>query len=265
MELWNRLKSEMEMKVLSDHGEKQFEALREAIPALQGFTAAAQVIAFQIDRSNEKFTIRDGVLCGLIRTAQTADELGVFARALLFLCVGDVLGCTCKHYSPHFANDGEAVSEVFSRFISEIESWPLGRTAHIAATFTLNVRRKVKAGLNGAQREEIQLRNLLQTVSDDSEEAPTMTDFWARMASPPSPMPSEAEIVRRLTSVCRMSRTNARLCAEKVLHKINLREAAEEIGISHSAARQRWRTVINQLQQFIFKNDPHTFGGSAHS
>jgi hypothetical protein len=254
MDSWEKLKTEIERAVQAGEKDGTFDEVKTLVAACGRFETTAELLAFQRDRENRDFETRDAVLGGLLVLAKDAGSATGFARCLAMLCVWPVLTATYRHYRFHHESNRAAISNLYDAVLDEIGEWPAERRK-VAANFTLNVRRRVKAALQADMEYEIRLGDAAQQLPLGDFEETGLIRFWKTTTFHRAPLPSASEVAAALVQECRMCPVSATVVAERLVNKCSLREAGEKAGISHGAARHRWRTALRRMQRTLAGNE----------
>lgn len=245
---WEALHQSLVHSVDTPEAHRDFNEARRRRQELEPFEHPAALVDYFADRDGDRDD-KDRIYGALVELAQAQGDDATLPTALLFLGLWPALDAIYRRNLKHHRNDpGELVSEIWDRFTTAVQRADLVRIQRVAATLTLNTRRTLRYGRqrrwdDSARQEELPDDDVL---GDGSTAALGPSD----LGLPPGLDPDE-EIQRLRAVLVEVVGADADLVIGKVLYGVTQLEMSEQLGITHAAARKRFRRALGRLKAHL--------------
>lgn len=245
---WEALHQSLVHSVDTLEAHRDFNQARRRRQELEHFEHPAALVDYFADRDGDRDD-KDRIYGALVELAQAQGDDATLATALLFLGLWPALDAIYRRNLRHHLDDpGELVSEIWDRFTTAVQRADLSRIQRVAATLTGNTERTVRYRRqrrwdDGARQEELPDDDVL---GDSAAAALEPSD----LGLPPGLNPDE-EIQRLRAVLVEVVGADADLVIGKVLYGITQLEMSERLGITHAAARKRFRRALGRLKAHL--------------
>jgi DNA-directed RNA polymerase specialized sigma24 family protein len=214
-----------------------FERLREREDPLRPFESPAAVVEFLTGPSTD-LDVKDGVLRCLVDRVQRDDE-GELASGLLWLGLSPGLDRIYWRRLRHFPGaEAELASTIAEVFVGLVRRIDLPRNARIAAALVRGTERGV---IEQSRRHASDPSLLGDASSSELRAEPSLGELAGELLLWLRPLVGE----------------DAELLTAVLVVGENQREAGERLGLSHEAARKRYRRALRTAQRAIAKRPSH--------
>jgi len=227
-----------------------FKQARRRRRELEPFGHPAALVDYFADRDGDRDD-KDRIYGALVELAQAQGDDATLATALLFLGLWPALDAIYRRNLRHHLDDpGELVSELWDRFTTAVQRADLSRIQRVAATLTLNTRRTLRDGRqrrwdDSARQEELPDDDILAD-RDAARSGRGPSDLGVLPGLDP-----DDEVQRLRAVLVEVVGADADLVIGKVLYGVTQLEMSEQLGITHAAARKRFRRALGRLQAHL--------------
>ena len=245
---WEALHQSLVHSVDTLEAHRDFNEAKRRRPELKPFEHPAALIDYFADRDGDRDD-KDRIYGALVDMARGREDDATLATALLFLGLWPALdGIYRRSLRHHLDDPGELVSEIWDRFTTAVERADLGRIHRVAATLTGNTERTVRYRRqrrwdDGARQEELPDDDVLG-VEIAAAVGPS------DLGLPPG-LDADEEVARLRAVLVDVVGADADLVIGKVLYGVTQLEMSEQLGITHAAARKRFRRALERLKAHL--------------
>lgn len=235
---WHAIRSELLRSIDLLSFQRRFLVLARSSEHLSGFHDPAALLD-RLHATEGDPEEKNGILRALVTVAQNGSES---ATTLLLLALWPGLDAIYRRLSRHYRAEPEAlVSALLERFLHGVRTVDLVRVNRIAATLLMNAERDLK-------------RALFKTWSEQAHTETQPSEGMANPTSAPSrfglPAGLDADwasdlILQRLHGTLG---NDADLVVAVAVQGDSQREAAVRMGLTHEAARKRYRRALRRLR-----------------
>lgn len=220
--------------------QNSFRTIRDRNPCLVGFGDVAGLLDHMHHLGGDPEP-RNDILTALTREAQDKGAPADVAITLILLALWPGLDAVRGRLHRHFRSPAELASEIVARGVLNIRCMDLARVNRVAATLVRNVERDMLRELQRRSREGAGARTV-EAILDAEDGAPLFGQ----------PGPDHDTARRALAAHLRsLIGADADLVMSVAVDGFTQREAAERLGITHDAARKRYRRALDRLRTDI--------------
>jgi RNA polymerase sigma-70 factor (ECF subfamily) len=241
---WEALHESLAQAVRTLEAARKFKEARQRKRPLARFADAVALLEYLNSRSGD-LDEKDAIYAALVELVQAHDELGDVATALAWLGLWPALDAIFRRQLRHHRDaPEELVSEIGSCFTSQLRRADLSRINRIAATLVRNTERDIRDGR--------------RAVWDEAARRADLPDEKALADPVPPPEPSELGLAADLSPEEEVAAIRALLVpivgddADLVIgaaiYGQSQHELADELGITHEAARKRFQRALARLR-----------------
>ena len=249
---WMALHESLVRSITTLKADQQFKTAGKSEKVLERFDAADTLVAYLAAKpsaEDDKARVlgeKDRIYGALVRAVQSRSDWADLATAMLWLGLWPGLDATYSQRLRDFLGQpDELVTEISFIFTTTVGRIDLTGVSRLAATLTWNVERDVRDALKRRWAHEARVVDV-----DD----PTATGPDPHLQTEPSiddrELPVDANdlpAVREwLTGIVQ---GDADLVIGAALYGFDLHELADELGISHEAARKRFQRAIKRIRE----------------
>lgn len=247
---WEALHESLVHSVDTLEAHRDFNEAKRRRRELEPFRHPAVLVAYFADRDGDRDD-KDRIYGALVELAQAQGDVATLSTALLFLGLWPALdGIYRRSLRHHLDDPGELVSEIWDRFTTAVHRADMRRIHRVAATLARNTERTIRHGRQlgwdeGARCEGLPDNDVLPEFDGpDSGQGPS--DFGVL------PWMTSDEATERLRAVLvEVVGADADLVIGKVLYGVTQLEMAGQLGITHAAARKRFRRALGRLKAHL--------------
>jgi RNA polymerase sigma-70 factor (ECF subfamily) len=247
---WEALQASLVHSVDTLEAHHEFDEARRAYRELEPFRRPGALVDYLTDRGGDLDT-KDRIYALFVELAQTRGRVAPLSTALLFLGLWPALdGIFRRNLRHHLDDPGELVSGIWDRFTSAVHRADLRRIHRVAATLTRNTERAIRDGRRrgwdiGARCEGLPDDDVLPEF-DSPSSGQGLSDLGVL------PWMTADEAIDRLRAVLvEVVGADADLVIGKVIYGVTQLEMAEQLGITHAAARKRFRRALARLKAHL--------------
>ena len=233
---WHALNSQLLLSTTRMSFQTTFQSICSRYPPLSPFRNPAGLLDYLHSPGGDPAGKND-ILRALVVEAQAESETTEGAVTLILLALWPGLDAIRGRLHRHVADPEELASEISARAALGVRTMNLAKVNRLAATLLRNVERDLKRDL-ARRRREAPGNCRAEELVDFVEEGP-LFGFGQR-----DPNRGRADLVDALTEVIG---DDAELVVAVVNDGFTQREAADHLGITHSAARKRYQRALNRL------------------
>jgi RNA polymerase sigma-70 factor (ECF subfamily) len=239
---WERVREALVQSTVTLQAEHLFRELGRYEPLLSSFEGPSELVSFLTSAVGD-LDRKDSIYATLVRTVQSRSGCSELATSLVWLGLWPGLDGVYRRNLRFFPGaPEELVSEISDLLTSNVAGADLTRIHRPAATLTRNVQRDLRRRLRQAWNEERRRADLPQDDlldTDDIVEGPWAVD--------PSP---DNDVQPLRAWVDAVVETDRRLLERVFVLGETQKEAAAHLGMSHDAARKRYRRALDRLSHF---------------
>ena len=255
---WEALHLSLVHSVDTLEAHQQFNDEKRRRPELRPFESPGELLDFFADGDGDHDQ-KDRIYAWLVETVQAQEESATLAMALLFLGLWPALDRLYRrhlHHHPdiyrwhkkrHDDDPDKLVSEIWACFTTAVHRAELGRIRRVAVTLVKNTRRTI---WDAQKRVWAEHDRSAELPADDALPGPESRCS----AGTPSDlgvlpwMTADEEIERLRAVITEVVGADADLVIGKEIYGVTQLEMAEQLGISHAAARKRFQRAIKRLR-----------------
>jgi len=244
---WLGLHASLTQSLNTPKSKKEFNEMKAGRDALTGFENAHELVAF-LRNEKEDPALRNEPFRALVSAAQSPEAFSGLARSLLLLSVMVSLEKTAGRTHRRMCAE-EVMAEVVAEFYDAIRRLDLSRVQRVAATLTMNTKRCVEytgAKARAAQAAEVHL-DAESTVDETTVDLKEPAILGVRRSTGGA---DAAAAVREWMAPV-VGEKDADLVLGAVVAEQNQRELADELGMTHGAARQRLGRALDKLHDHL--------------
>ena len=234
---WEELRERLTRSTRTLRSHRDYDRIRSRRNSLAPHPDPEELISFLHDR-NEDLDAKDLIYADLLREVRSPDPEGATAATLLWVGLWPGLDALWWECLGWWNGDPlDIVATITGKFTQQITRTDMDGIHRVAATLVRNTRRNVRAQrmrewAEASRREEL---------CDDERSSPSDAAH--------EEVPDVKELVRTVLG------DDAQLILLVLREDLNLREAAEVLGISHAAARHRFSRHLARLRRACGKID----------
>jgi hypothetical protein len=237
---WMALHESLVRSITTLKADQQFKTAGKVEKVLERFdadTLVAHLTAKAGDRDE-----KDRIYGALVRAVQSRSDWADLATALLWLGLWPGLDAIYGHRLRDFiGRPDELVTEISFIFTTTVGRIDLAGVNRLAATLIWNVERDVREGLKRGWADGARTADITAIEDDLRDEKPALDD--RELPVDANDLPAVREW---LTGIVQ---GDADLVIGAALYGFDLHELADELGISHEAARKRFQRAIKRIRE----------------
>ena len=237
---WMALHESLVRSITTLKADQQFKTAGKVEKVLERFdadTLVAHLTAKDGDRDE-----KDRIYGALVRAVQSRSDWADLATALLWLGLWPGLDAIYGHRLRDFiGRPDELVTEISFIFTTTVGRIDLAGVNRLAATLIWNVERDVREGLKRGWADGARTTDVTALEDDLRDEKPPVDDREL-----PVDANDLAAVREWLTGIVQ---GDADLVIGAALYGFDLHELADELGISHEAARKRFQRAIKRIRE----------------
>jgi RNA polymerase sigma-70 factor (ECF subfamily) len=241
---WEALHESLAHAVRTLEAAKKFTGSRRKKRALARFADAISLLEYLNSKSGD-LDEKDAIYAALIELVQGRGEEADVAMALAWLGLWPALDAIFRRRLRHFRDvPEELVSEIASCFTSQMQRADLSRIARVAATLTRNTERDVREGRRAAWDEAARRADLPEDHElADPAPPPELSELGL-----PSDLTPEEEVAAIRALLVPIVGDDADLVIGAAIYGDSQHELADQLGITHEAARKRFQRALGRLR-----------------
>jgi DNA-directed RNA polymerase specialized sigma24 family protein len=249
---WLALHASLTQSLNTSKSKKEFNEMKAGRDELAGYENAHELVAYLRDGKMEAAS-RNAPLRGLVAAAQSTDPWAGLARSLLLLSMMAALEATAGRKRGRMCAE-EVMAEVVAEFYERIRRLDLDKDPKVAATLVKNTERGVgERGSKARRAQAAEVHVDAETIVDERTEEPKEPAILGvRRAN------GEADAAMALhewmTPV--VGEKDADLVLGAVVAEQSQRELADELGVTHAAARKRLGRALDKLHDHLSDREP---------
>lgn len=265
---WEALHASFVRSVTTLKADRSFRLARAQEAALARFESPAGLLEYLATKTkrSEDHEEKNAIYAALVRAVQDRATWTDLAAALLWCGLWPALDGIYRHRLRHFkAEPEELVAAISAAFTSLVGGMDLDRVQRIAATLVRSTDRDLMEARrrDWVERDHIETNGDLESGAEDEPAAPAIRD--SELGLPPCLSLDEQVVALRDWLLDVAGEDGDLLLAVLVLEE-NQREAGERFGLSHEAARKRFRRALERVAKALSQSAPETrVSGSARA
>lgn len=237
---WHALHADLLRQIGRHSTTVTYRAMQHGRPSFRQFADPVALIDW-LHHAKDGPERKNAVLLDLVHDAQADGEDGEVAIVVLHLALWPGLDAVHGRLIRHFHSDPDLlVTELSGQFVEQVHKLDPGRVNWIAATILRNIERDMKQALNSEHGGACSRADLAEV------------DAWhrsrgSRLGPPGERQGSETEALV-LDKMRRAIGRDAGLVFDVSVLGFTLKEAAQRHGLTHEAARKRYRRALVSLR-----------------
>lgn len=265
---WEALHASFVRSVTTLKADRSFRLARAQEVVLARFESPAGLLEYLATKTkrSEDHDEKNAIYAALVRAVQDRAAWTDLAAALLWCGLWPALDGIYRHRLRHFkAEPEELVAAISAAFTSLVGGMDLDRVQRIAATLVRSTDRDLMEARrrDWAERDHVEANGDLESGAEDEPAAPALPD--SELGLPPCLSLDEQVVALRDWLLDVAGEDGDLLLAVLVLEE-NQREAGERFGLSHEAARKRFRRALERVAKALSQSAPETrVSGSARA
>lgn len=241
---WEALHESLARAVRSLEAARKFNEARQRKRALERFADAISLLEYLTSKSGD-LDEKDAIYGALIELAQARGEEADLAMTLAWLGLWPALDAIFRRRLRYFRDaPEELVSEIASCFTSQVRRAVLSRISRVAATLTRNTERDVREGRQAAWADAARRTDL----PDDHEFADPVPPPEPSELGLPADLDPEEEVAALRALLVPIVGDDADLVIGAAIYGDSQHELADQLGITHEAARKRFQRALARLR-----------------
>ncbi len=242
---WEALHESLARAVRTLEAATQFNEARKRKPALARFEDAVSLLAYLNDRGGD-LDEKDAIYVALVETVQARREDASLAMSLAWLGLWPALDAIFRRRLRHFPGASEElVSEIGACFTSQVQRANLSRISRLAATLARNTERDVSEGRRAAWAEDARRTDIPPEHELGEPAAPPEPSELGI----PAGLSTEDEIAAIRALLVPIVGDDADLVIGAAIYGESQRELAQQLGITHEAARKRFQRALDRIRE----------------
>lgn len=241
---WEALHESLAQAVRTLDAARKFNEAKQRKRALARFADAISLLEYLTSKTGD-LDEKDAICAALIDLVQTRGPHADLAMALAWLGLWPALDAIFRRRLRHFRDaPEELVSEIATCFTSQVQRADLSRISRVAATLTRNTERDVREGRRAAWADEARRADL----PEDHELADPVPPPELSELGLPSDLAPEAEVAAIRALLVPIVGDDADLVIGAAIYGDSQHELADQLGITHEAARKRFQRALARLR-----------------
>ena len=247
---WEGLHAALVRSVNTLQADRQFKEARKSEAVLSRFESPVGLIEYLTDDSKDHDG-KNAIYIALVRAVQQRGAWADLAMAVVWCGMWPALDRIYWHRYRHFKEEpDELVSSISTAFTALVGGMDLDRVRWIAA----NLKKSTDRDLMDARRrdwsehEHVQAKGDTESGAEEEPAAPVIAD--SELGLRPCLSLDEQVVALRAWLLDVAGEDGDLLLAVLVLEE-NQREAGERFGLSHEAARKRFRRALERVEQAL--------------
>jgi RNA polymerase sigma-70 factor (ECF subfamily) len=267
---WEGLHAALVRSVSTLHADRQFKEAKKAEAVLSRFESPVGLIEYLTDDSKDHEG-KNAVYAALLRGVQQRTAWAELAMGVAWCGMWPALDRIYRRRYRLFKTEGgdrgadDLVSGISEAFTALVAGLDLHRVRWIAATLKRSTDRDLMEARrrDWAERDHVVANGDLESGAEDEPAAPALPD--SELGLPPCLSLDEQVAALRDWLLDVAGEDGDLLLAVLVLEE-NQREAGERFGLSHEAARKRFRRALERVAKALSQSAPETrVSGSARA
>ena len=240
---WEALHESLARAVRTLEAARQFNEARKRKQALARFADAISLLAYLTAKSGD-LDEKDAIYAALIELVQERGGGADLAMSIAWLGLWPALDAIFRRRLRHFRAPEELVSEIASCFTSQVQRADLSRISRVAATLTRNTERDVRDGRQATWAEEARRADL----PEDRELGGPVPPPELSELGLPADLGPEAEVAAIRALLVPIVGDDTDLVIGAAIYGDSQHELADQLGITHEAARKRFQRALARLR-----------------